>query len=593
MALCAASLLVAPLMLAQEPPAMLQPLPPRVQQPQAPENTAPTALTTVHGVVRNAATGEPLPRALVRIEGDADTGALTDGEGRFELAGVPVGPQIFEIEKPGFYDPAATGVWAGKPPESVAHNALLAAEMPDLDFVLVPAGAIRGKLELSTGDPASGFWVSLLRRVVQDGRAEWANIRNVRTDGGGFYRFGGLPDGDYTVHAASQLESIPVTILVESGAGDEITRSGYPATYYPDAHQLASAGKIRLTSGEEAIANLYLTLEPFYTVTATILGAKGGTAAVENDIVSAQNTESPILMLLDSEDHFLLDRVKYDPVSHTAQAVLPNGSYAFAVRVPDKSHSVTEESGAGYKHPAYLAALTPFTVSGHAAKDLRIPLSWPHSYLLHLSAQTSGGTQSGTLPPSGLNSVVGVRLGNEGESLVEPDHGWNALKVGPDDFELMRSPLFTYWVRTRVYGKGLCAGSLRASGVNLTREPLELSLSGPSMPMELAVRNDCAQLNLSLPSPGAQPLGIEPVYTVYVVPDFDSTEEVDPHTIRPSSGGNLLAEDLTPGSYHVYTFTAPVELEYRNPAALARLAGQSVTLAPGERGSLVLEVPRQ
>src|SRR5260221_668198 len=66
--------------------------------------------TNVHGLVKNAATGEPLPRALVRIEGDSVTGTLTDGDGRFEMHGVPTGPQAFQVIKPGFGDPAAAGI---------------------------------------------------------------------------------------------------------------------------------------------------------------------------------------------------------------------------------------------------------------------------------------------------------------------------------------------------------------------------------------------------------------------------------------------------------------------------------------------------
>jgi hypothetical protein len=86
--------------------------------------------------------------------------------------------------------------------------------------------------------------------------------------------------------------------------------------------------------------------------------------------------------------------------------------------------------------------------------------------------------------------------------------------------------------------------------------------------------------------------GEEPFYTVYVVPDFDTAEVVPPMTVHASSGPALNVEGLTPGSYHVYTFTTPVRLEYRNPAALAALsnAGQQVTLSPGAAGSLVLEV---
>ena len=147
-------------------------------------------------------------------------------------------------------------------------------------------------------------------------------------------------------------------------------------------------------------------------------------------------------------------------------------------------------------------------------------------------------------------------------------------------------------MHTLVYGKGLCAGTLNANGPNLAREPLVLSFSGSPTPMEFTLRNDCAQLNLSLPASAAALVpGIEPVYTVYVVPDFDTTADVQPVTLRPSSGGSLTVEGLTPGGYHVYTFAAPVELEYRNPAALAQLRGQPVTLTPGAAENLVLEVP--
>ena len=95
----------------------------------------------VHGVVKNAATGEPLPRALVRIEGDAVTGALTDGEGRFEISGVPLGPQAFQVMKPGFIDTASSGMG---PPTVVngssnsEHNVYVASGMPDLAFSLAP-----------------------------------------------------------------------------------------------------------------------------------------------------------------------------------------------------------------------------------------------------------------------------------------------------------------------------------------------------------------------------------------------------------------------------------------------------------------------
>ena len=90
-----------------------------------------------------------------------------------------------------------------------------------------------------------------------------------------------------------------------------------------------------------------------------------------------------------------------------------------------------------------------------------------------------------------------------------------------------------------------------------------------------------------------QPTGDEPNYTIYVVPDFDSTTDITPVVLRPSSGGTYVVGGLTPGSYHVYTFSSPVQLEYRNAEAMNAFAGrgQAVTLDPGGSSSLVVEVP--
>jgi hypothetical protein len=112
--------------------------------------------------------------------------------------------------------------------------------------------------------------------------------------------------------------------------------------------------------------------------------------------------------------------------------------------------------------------------------------------------------------------------------------------------------------------------------------------------MELTLTDDCATLALTLPPALTVFLpGEEPFYTVYVVPDFDTAQDIPPMTIHPSSGATLTLDSLTPGSYHVYTFDAPVRLEYRNSAAMSAMpiSGQQVTLAAGSTANLLLEAP--
>jgi hypothetical protein len=169
-----------------------------------------------------------------------------------------------------------------------------------------------------------------------------------------------------------------------------------------------------------------------------------------------------------------------------------------------------------------------------------------------------------------------------------------AQQMQPGSNPAAHLPPGSYWLRAFTGSSGFCEQSFTAAGANLAREPLVVSLTGSAPPLELTLRDDCAQLTLSLPPTlTAIAAGEEPYYTVYVVPGFDSTSGVEPQTLRPSSGGAVTLDNLTPGSYRVYTFTAPVSLEYRNPAVLAALPSQTVTLSAGDPSNLVLEVPER
>jgi hypothetical protein len=158
------------------------------------------------------------------------------------------------------------------------------------------------------------------------------------------------------------------------------------------------------------------------------------------------------------------------------------------------------------------------------------------------------------------------------------------------------TPPGAYWAHTSIADRRFCEGSLTAGGANLGREPLTLGLTGSSAPLSLTLRGDCASLTITLPAEKTIPIaGKEPFYTVYAVPDFDSTTDVVPLTLRPSTGGKVTLTGLTPGSYHVYSFDKPVVLAYRDAAALEALPnpGQAVTLSPGSESTLVLEVAEQ
>jgi hypothetical protein len=335
---------------------------------------------------------------------------------------------------------------------------------------------------------------------------------------------------------------------------------------------------------------MLLTLEPFYSVAAV-----GVLAGAPNAAMPPGNSAT----IFDATGHLLPYLPQYDDATHSVQANLPDGSYMMLMqgvapprlRINGQGDVSVKMRGA----PTPYTGMTAFTVAGHPIAGLRIPLDPPHPAPVLVRYLHTGVAPATPRTTGSDDSNASITLGAEqADGLPVPDIGGSQIPVGDDSFDLSVPWPGAYWFTVYIPQKNLCADSLKGGGANLAREPLALNSLASSAPMELTLRDDCAQLSLTLPEGLAQfAPGEEPFYTVYVVPDFDTVQDIPPLAVHPSSGATLTVDGLTPGNYHVYTFGSPVRLEYRNRAVLAALPnpGQAVTLAPGGTGSLVLEVP--
>jgi hypothetical protein len=552
------------------------------QQPN--QNASPPA--TVHGIVRVGASGEPLSHALVRISGDAAAAVLTDGNGRFEIAEVPEGPQDFVVMKPGYLDEtearADSMAWNA---HGYGHNVIVASGMGNVVFTMEPVNSIRGQVQLSTGDIAEDIQVTLLKRTVQDGRVVWQTVTNAKTNSEGVYRFGELSDGQYVVYTQPTMDSETENNLVERGRGNDVVREGYASVFYPDARDLAAAAKIHVAGGEQAQANISLTLERFQPVTASVTMPNLGSGA-SNVSIQVQ----------DARGNPLPYAAQYDGGTHTAQAFLPDGNYTLlATATSTLMHIMAVRNGGGG-----LAALTAgcpgcspvmgevtVSVAGRAVPNLHLSMSPEGTNPVQVTVERGLGDSA----PRGDERVT-VTLSQTGGALSDGMVSSYAEGTISRSLDTAPPPPGSYWVHTSIASKSLCEGSFTAGGANLAREPLVLGLSGTTATLVLALRNDCASLTLLLPNSVGLSAGEERSYTVYAVPDFDSTEDVVPQTLRPSTGGRITLRGLTPGNYHVYAFARPVALEYRNPSVLASLPGQAVALAPNAEAELTLEAPQ-
>lgn len=558
--------------------------PPHTAPPTAAQepSTEPVARVAIHGTVLNAASGEPIARALVSVEGDASLVELTDGEGHFEFDGITAGEHVLSARKPGYRggDNLDGDVVADLPgAEGINSSVLVTDQTPEVVFKLTPNSAIRGHVDLSTGDPAAGILLQLIERRVVNGRGSWTTVDTGKTNSSGNYRFSGLAAGTYLVKTMPSMEAESVGVAAPSANAPLLVQYGFASVYYPEARDFASAGRIEVRAGEEMQANFQLHIEPFQPVLARLPKEPG--AARQQPPQRGGKVE--LASVTDESGNTADYPLDFNTEKRTLLTHLPDGVYNL---------NLISFSGSGLFNLDQMNEIrmgtVGFSVSGHPVTDLSLAPGPAPPIRVHVNLPQSTKQQASAGSKSSLPVYV---------TFTHADGPAQELAATgapvQDTITFLPGGTGRYWASATIDRAGVCVSAFTAGGADLAREPLLLNPSIPTPTLEVTLRDDCAKLNLSLPSGAAMVRpGSQATYTVYAVPDFETTATVTPSTMRPGSGATVTLESLTPGSYHIYVFNEPVSLEYHNPAALQNLSGQQVTLAPTSSADLVLEVPQ-
>lgn len=188
---------------------------------QAPSAPVPAA-AQIAGTIRNV-DGAPVGRArIVAVAGDAEPRvALSAGDGKYALTDLPAGSYTITVTRTGFatqtYGQSRT--LAGTP---VAVTA--AQQITNIDFALVSAGHISGRILDEDGSPFAGARVEALTSRFENGMDTLVSAGSSESDDRGEFRIHGLPPGQYYVSAAD-----PAFRSVATAKG--VLR--YAPTYYP------------------------------------------------------------------------------------------------------------------------------------------------------------------------------------------------------------------------------------------------------------------------------------------------------------------------------------------------------------------------
>jgi len=156
-------------------------------------------------VVTTDATPQPVRRAIVELSGGPLTlslDAITDDEGRFEIADVPAGRFTISASRASYVTIACGASAPGR--VGVPLVVEPGQRLTGIRLLLARGAAIAGTVRDADGEPMPGAAVGLAKRSGADRKTL---PLTVETDDRGGYRFFGLAAGEYFVVARTPFMS--------------------------------------------------------------------------------------------------------------------------------------------------------------------------------------------------------------------------------------------------------------------------------------------------------------------------------------------------------------------------------------------------
>lgn len=497
------------------PQAPLSPLRPPAQE----ETSKPHR--TVAGTVINALTGEPIRRAIVRFSGPSQNVAFTGVDGRFQIEGLPEGQLFLSAQKPGFFDSSNAGVSL---PPGVNETVLK----------LNPEAAIQGRIVDGEGEPIEGLQVELLAQEIVNGKKQMQFRGNAQTRENGIYRFDGLRPGAYFISTSARSE---FGFQFQTGAND-FPQQAYPARFYPNSPDIASAQPVELQAGEQAQADFTLSLVRAFTVTGFVIPPEDGFVSIQE---ANDQTPSPIAMTRVHRGKFRL-------------STIPSGSWVLTF------HS---QEPRGY-------AEQTITVGSSNLEAVQLQIQ----PLASIPVNIAGEGEIGARAIVQLIPKNNERLGNNGRYM-------STFRGNPDQALVIENvPPGTYSVSVQPTAQG-CVGSVSSGSTDLTQNDLIVNADSQP-PINVTLRNDCATLSGTVHAESGDATGM--------VILLASSALLEPKITPIQNKGYFEFPSMGPGEYRVYAFSNIDGLEYANPEMLRDFTGQQISLAANQKATITVNL---
>jgi hypothetical protein len=488
------------------------------------------------GVVTNAVTGAPIPHARVTQRFSGGTGAITEADGKWAVAGMACGAHQFTAFHPGFI----TGIYGSRGPLSDPGSeeaVFLDPGSPahDLQFQLLPESSIEGTVFDEFGSGFSAAQVLVFRSEVNEGHRILQGAALIQTDSLGHYRIGELPPGHYLACVRAAQFTYP------AGGGRPLA---YSERCYPGGSAADGAGTLTLGAG--AALQVDFNLTPVRTID------------IQGDIRGLpQGVSYPSLHLSRSgDDVTALPIITIGRENTFRFSGVTPGAYRFhsAVRAEGQPFFASKTINAGDSNIEGLVVqfLPGVSVSG----TVRLEAS-PNS----------------PAPPLLSDAISVVLVPQDRITSNPPPIVWDASR-GSFTFSGVERAVYSVEVTP--------PAPWYVKSIRLNNEDLrgtEFDISGATGPIEITLSNGGGSVEGSLIDQDGKPVD----GSIFLF----GPEPASPAIAHTVEGGKFTFRDLAPGEYHVCAFDEFNKVEYADPEWLRKSGG------PGDAVTIVAAAATQ
>jgi len=513
---------------------------------------APALPGLLEGSVVNKITGAPVRHAQVmcaRIpaQNDSPVSAETDADGRFSIP-VEAGSYRLWVERPGFVDQVFGSRTSHGPGAVLTLTA--GQQVRDVNFRLVPLGAIAGRVLDEEGEPLQSAAIQVLRFSFSTGRRILIPVSGASSNDRGEYRIYGLAAGRYFLMATPR--GMPVARPLQTGAFTPEIREPFAASYYPGVPDFASASQITLPEGGEFTdADFHMRRIRAVTVRGRIFSPVENFANSQLQVVLAHN-EGNVASFIDRMSATVdgaTGRFEFRGVAPGAYLLIAAQLYqghALGGRLPIEVNTATSQQNISL-------ALSPSSdIVGNVEIEGTSPVK-----LQRLTVH--------------LSPAENLALGPHPVSRVGPDGAIRLPGVTPGIWDLtIDSSSDDLWTRTATLG-----------GMDVSHGELSIG-SGQRAQLHIVLAGNGAQISGSVKRDG-QPVQAA-VVLVPAAADLQNFPRMYGSTATQEQGA-FVFKGVRPGAYKLFAFEEVEMFAWLDPEFLKPVEslGESISVSEGDR----------